>query len=186
MRFFQILLMSLCIAALPAMAQVVPKDGEDATADVPCPLLLAPVRFCGTSPEFVLTPQTDNADVTSYFATPEDIQAIVVAEPLGLRDGLTIPTLQSAALQILSQSSGQVPAEIPILERASVMIAGQDWPNFVYSGTVDGFPIVYSNSIVLFDGSLAQFVTLEIGVTTYSPRHRDLHSRFLANVQVMP
>lgn len=165
-------------------AQVVPKDEEDEAAVVPCPVVTGSVRFCGTSPEFVLTPQTDNAAITSYYATPEGIQAIIIAEPLGLQDGLTIPALQSAALEILSMSSGQVPSEIPILERSNVTISGTSWPNFVYSGTIDGFPIVYSNSIVLFADNLAQFVTLEVGVTTLSPRHRDLHARFLANMQV--
>ncbi len=186
MQIARLSLAILLALSLPLQAQVVPKDGEDETAAVPCPLILTPIRFCGASPEFVLTPQNDNADVTSYYATPEGIQAIAIVEELGINDGLTISSLQSAALEILSQSSGQVVSKIPILGRASVTIAGTTWPNFVYSGTIDGISIVYSNSIVLFDDSLAQFVTLEVGVTTYSPRHRDLHTRFLANVQVMP
>lgn len=167
-------------------AQVTPKDGEDDTAIVPCPLISSPIRFCGSLPEFVLTPQDDNAIVTSYFATPEGIQAIVIVEDLGLNDDLTIPGLQDAALQILSDTTGEPVEAIPILGRTSLIVAGLPRPNIVYRGMLDGQSIIYSNTMILMDATIAQLVTLEVGVTTLSPRHTDLHARFLANVQVIP
>ncbi len=185
-------LLALTLAA-PAIAQTAPDQPkpEDITAATPapagprdCALVEGPFRFCGTSPQFTLAPQADNADVTAYYVTPEAIQAVAIIETAGRADGLTIDALQAEALEILSVSAGIPAGDIPILGRASVTIDGQDHPNFVYFGNVDGVGIVYSNSIVLLDGAVAQFVTLDIGATTYTSRHRALHDRFVSNVQV--
>ncbi|WP_224814813.1 hypothetical protein [Hasllibacter sp. MH4015] len=183
------LLLLLGVLASPLTAQLVPKDGDDVAADgaqpaAPCPVVSGPFRFCGNSPQFTLTPQGDNADVTAYYVTPEAIQAVAVIEPLGSQDGLTIASMQQSALQILSQSTGTSPGTIPILERGTLDVSATSRPNFVYSGVVDGTPIVYSNTIVLLDQSVAQFVTLDIGARAYTDRHRELHARFLSNIQV--
>lgn len=180
------LILAFLFAALPLGAQVVPKDGDDGTAAVLCPLIVSPVRFCGASPQFVLTPQNDNAEVTSYFTTPEGIQAVAIVEDVGVNDGLTLPGLQDAALEILSATTGEAIADIPILRRTSLIVAGVPRPNMVYRGMLNGQPIIYSNTIVLMEDTVAQFVTLETGAMTLTPRHTDLHLRFLANVQVRP
>ncbi len=177
--------------AVPAMAQVAPKDGDlpqqpgaEIAGAAPCPLIVEPVRFCGTSPNFVLTPQSENSEITSYYETPEGIQAVAVVEPLGRNDGLTVAAMQQAALENLSQASGVPVSSLPVIERGSNLIAGVSQPNFVYRGTVEGVAYVYSNSMVLMDNAVAQFVTIEVGVTTYSPRHSSVHLRFLEQVQV--
>ncbi|MBL4628504.1 MAG: hypothetical protein JKY00_10795 [Roseicyclus sp.] len=185
--------LSVALIALAgvASAQGVPKPDDVPSATAPvqstlCPYIVSPFRFCGVPPEFVLTPQNDNPDISAYFATLEDILALVIVEPFGISTGFTIPGLQDAALEVLAAEAGIPASWIQILERTTVPIAGAEQPNLVYSGVVDGVAIVYSNSIVLLDNALAQFITLEFNVTTYTPRHRDLHTRFLANVQVTP
>ncbi|MEX3015400.1 hypothetical protein [Gymnodinialimonas hymeniacidonis] len=181
----RVLPFALLLCGIPALAQVAPKDGDlPMPGSAPCPLIAEPVRFCGTSPQFVLTPQADNAEITSYFATPLGIQAIAVVEPIGRTNGLTIERLQDVALQNLAAASGAPVETIPVIQRGQLIIAGGPHPNFVYRGTVDGEMYVYSNSMLLMEDSVAQFVTIESGVTTYSPRHRSLHLQFLDQMQV--
>lgn len=171
--------------AVSAAAQQAPKPDEEAldgTSSDACPLVVAPVRFCGTGPAFTLTPQTDNPDVTAYYATPEGIQALMIIEPLGTADGLTVPDMQASALQILSGATGQPAESQPILGRSTIPVMGIPSPNFIYRGVVGGIPIVYSNTMVLREHTVSQFITLETGVTTYSPRHQDLHTRFLGQI----
>ncbi len=174
------------------LAQAAPKPDPAAIAnpDMPsatlCPVIVAPVRFCGTAPAFALTPQTSNGDVDAFFETPEGVVALMIVEPLPAGRVTTVPDLQQTALQIVAAASGQPVAAIPVLARGSVIVSGVPRPNMVYSGIIDGVSYVYSNSTVLLDDLVIQLITFETGVTTYSPRHRDLHTRFLANVQVMP
>ena len=174
-----------CLAPLAVMAQVNPKPG-DGTADseVLCPVVAGEIRFCGASPEFVLTPQQDNSEVTAYYTTPEDIQVAVIFEGTGSNQGLTVPALQDAALSILSGASGTPVANIPVLERTSVGVDGVPRPNFVYRGNVGGVDYVYSNTMVLLENTVAQLVTIDNGTMVISPAHRDLHMRFTALVQV--
>ncbi len=177
----------LVVAALgaPAFAQISPKDGDlPMPGSAPCPLIAEPVRFCGTSPQFVLTPQSDNSEITSYYATPQGIQAIAVVEPIGRADGLTIERLQEVALENLAAAANVSVESLPVIQSGQLIIAGGPHPNFVYRGTVDGEMYVYSNSLLLMENSVAQFVTIEGGVTTYSPRHRSLHLQFLEQMQI--
>lgn len=175
--------------ASAALAQQAPKpDVADLNGTSPdaCPLVAPPVRFCGTAPTFTLTPQSVNSELNAYYETPDGIQALIIVENLGRADGLTIPGLQQGALEVLSRATGQPAESHPVLERATIPVMGMPSSNFVYRGVVDGVPIVYSNTMVLQDHSISQFVTLEFDVTIYSPRHRDLHTRFLGNIQVSP
>ncbi len=181
----------LLIAGLSgaALAQIAPKpDAEDLAGTSPdaCPLVVPPVRFCGTAPAFALTAQSVNAGLDAYYETPDGIQALIIIETMGANGGLTIPDLQRMALEVLSRATGQPAESHPILQRATLPVMGLPSSNFVYLGVVDDLPIVYSNTILLRPDSVSQFVTLESGVTTYSPRHRDLHTRFLGNIQVSP
>ena len=182
---------ALIALAGAASAQVAPNpdDVPSATAPVqstPCPFIASPFRFCGVPPEFVLPPQNGPPDISAYFATLENFQTIVFVEKSGILDGLTIPVIQDFALETLTTAAGIPVSSIPVLSRSSLTIAGIERPNLVYSGVVDGVAVVYSNSIVLLDNAVAQFITLELDVPSYSPRHRNLHARFLANVQLTP
>ena len=180
-------LLSAGLAGGPLGAQAVPqpKNPEVAPAEAAtCPAVRGPFRFCGAPPQFTLTPQADNAEVTAYFVTPEAIQAVAIHEPLGLRDGLSVPLLERGALRILANAAGITPEAIPILARNTVLIDGTPQSNFVYTAFLDGANIVYSNSMVLLQDQLMQFVTLDIGATTYTDRHRELHERFLSHVRV--
>lgn len=175
------------LCAGPSFAQFVDPKGGDEAADgaaSDCRALGASVRFCGSPPDFTLTPQTINSDLTSYFETPEGIQAATVIEEVGTADGLTMADVQNAALENLALAAGMPVSEVPVLSSGSVIIAGVPYPNFVYRGVVDGDMYVYSNSMILMENAVAQFVTIEQGVTTYSPRHQTVHFRFLEQVQV--
>ena len=177
------MMLALGIALLgPAnlSAQTAPKP-DDAQ---PCAPISSDFRFCGAPPEFTLTPQDDNAAVTAFYTTPEGLQVAIIVEELGISDGLNVTGLQEAALTILSQASGTPPPNIPILERRNLVVDGVPRPNFVYRDTVGGQTFVYSNTIVLLDDSVAQFITIDPGQMVMTGTHRDLHMRFLANSQV--
>ena len=178
------------LLATPALAQVSPKDGDlpragnDVVAAAMCPLIAEPVRFCGLAPEFVPVPQSADDPTTAVFDTPQGLQALAMIENIGRDDGLTVARLQGVALENLSQAAGVPVSDLPIIQRGTLIVGGMTQPNFVYRGTVDGQMYVYSNTIVLMAGSVAQFVTVERDVTTYSPRHRSVHLRFLEQMQV--
>jgi hypothetical protein len=174
------------VCAGPVWAQSDDPKGEDAGANTSCRDLGPMIHFCGTPPDFVLTPQSIDSDVTSYFETPEGIQVAAVIEPLEATDALTIEDLRQAALLNLSQASGTPVDQVVVLSQRTALIEGVPHTSFVYRGTVDGEMYVYANSMVLLPGVAAQFVTIEAGVTTYSPRHESVHNRFLQDVQVRP
>lgn len=169
-----------------------PKDGDAPSgigvAPMPsstdCATIDGPFRFCGSMPSFEMIPAADDSGLSAFYMTPEGIQAIAIIEDVGLNHGLTLADLRQSALEIVAEAAGVSIREITLVERSTVMVRGQVQPNFVYSTNIDGTVYTYSNTMIILPDTVAQFITVDTGTSNYTPRHRDVHNRFLSGLQI--
>jgi hypothetical protein len=190
-RHFRALALALAFAASPAMSQgIVGKalvEGrtvllfddrtwayEDATGN--CPQLTARLSFCADTQNW--TPSTrPTPDVLAAFRLNATTYANFIYEDLGTAMGLTSEGVRDLLLQIVSNQTGSLPT---VIESAPASVTDQPAETLVYAFKVAGLDVVYANTFVLTERSLLQAQTYEVGVTTFTDAHRQVHAGFLA------
>ena len=149
------------------------------TATRACVVISNPFEFCGGASDFMQTDQQLNADVAAFFRTRAGFVAAIVVDPRADLRGATLPDLQAAVLTNLARGTGSRPEEITVVEQNALVIDGRPRPTLIYFGQIDGVDYVYSNTFIVLDEIVGQFITIEPNVDTFTEEHRLRHAEFL-------
>jgi len=142
-----------------------------------------PITFCGAPSIYENVLMTGNPDVDAMYRVSDTTFAMLIVEGFGENLGITEDSLAEIVLENLGMAMGVPGSQVTVLERSTTRIGNQDYPTIVYSGDINGLPIVYSNTLVVQPERNAQLITYELG-ETYSEDHRRVNERFLSAIEI--
>ncbi|MEJ6394499.1 hypothetical protein V8J82_14625 [Gymnodinialimonas sp. 2305UL16-5] len=173
------LALATCLfAATAAQAEI-----KGVPADMPCQTIDDAFQICGAETIFAESLFEGLDAIDAVFNTSDGLQAIAIVEQAEDGSDLSISTLQQDALGVLAEAAGVDVTEIAVIERSAHLLEGASHPTLVYRSVVDDVSYVYSNTIVVTDDTIAQFITAEPGAAVLSATHRTTHTRFLAQIE---
>ena len=153
----------------------------ESPAEQGCTKLDANFSFCPATNQWSSI-ATGNPQITAAYRYDARTYGMLIAEPLGLNDGVNLTSLAEV---VLTQTANllEIPRnELLILESEDVLV--QDVPGLKLSYAVDvnSIPIVYTNTIVVRDSSSIQIMTYETG-SQLTERHKEINAEFIDAVQ---
>ena len=150
-----------------------------------CQFSSGPLTFCGAPSIWRMMPDSGNPDIDALYQLNEQTFGMIILEGLGRAAGMTPENFQSVVLGNFAMRIGVDRAQVPVLEVADLDVDGRPLRTIVYSGSVDGLPLVFANTFLLLDNHNAQLITYSIG-QVYSDAHRAAHLQFLSEISIQP
>jgi hypothetical protein len=150
-----------------------------------CQFSSGPLTFCGAPSIWRTMPESGNPDIDALYQLNEQTFGMIILEGLGRAAGVTAENLQAVVLGNFAMRVGIDRAQVPILEVAELDVDGRRLRTIVYTGSVDGLPLVFANTLLLLDNHNAQLITYSLG-QAYSDAHRAAHLQFLSEMSIQP
>jgi len=158
---------------------------EDEATNKDCQFSSGPVEFCGSAMTWRTMPDSGNPDIDAFYQYSERLFAMIILEGLGRNAGIDEEAFQSITLTNFASRTGTTAEDVPVLSVEDGELSGQDVRTLAYSGSVDGLPLVFANTLLLLDGHNAQFITYSIG-QEFTEEHQNLHAQFLSDITIRP
>ncbi len=144
-----------------------------------CKTLTPKLQFCGDAARWKSSPPPSPVVAAAYSLNSSTYGQYVI-EDLGTAQGMTIEAAKQAVVQIGENSTGETAT---ILGNETTEFDGQPAETLIYQLKVSGMQIVFANTFVLRENTLAQIITYEI-TSGYSDAHIKAHAEFLAATRV--
>jgi hypothetical protein len=150
-----------------------------------CRFSSGPLAFCGAPSIWRTMPETGNPDIDAFYQLNEQTFGMIILEGLGRAAGVTAENLQAVVLGNFALRVGIDRAQVPVLEIDDLDVDGRPLRTMVYSGSIDGIPLVFANTLLLLDNHNAQLITYSVA-QVYSDAHRAAHLQFLSEISIQP
>ena len=150
-----------------------------------CQFVAPPLSFCGAPSIWRPMPDSGNPDIDAFYQLDERTFAMIILEGLGRAAGVTEQNIQTVVLSNFAMRVGVDRAQVPVIEVSDGILDNRPVRTMVYSGAVDGLPLVFANTLLLLDNHNAQFITYSLG-QQFTDAHRMAHERFLSDIAIQP
>jgi hypothetical protein len=163
---------------LMADGRWVAREGDAAPVDADCFAAGPGYQFCGRPLGWrVVTPLSPYA--TGSFQLDASTYGMVIAEPLGLADGVTQSYMEGAVIANAALGFGVSEAEIQRYGESQVTVLGQPAQTIVYGGRLMGLPNIFYNTVIVGKSETVQLITYNI-TGTPSDKTRRVHADYIA------
>lgn len=150
-----------------------------------CQFVAQPLSFCGAPSIWRPMPDTGNPDIDGFYQLDERTFGMIILEGLGRTAGVTEQNIQTVVLGNFALRTGVDRSQVPVIEVTDTTLDNRPVRTMVYSGAVDGLPLVFANTLLLLDNHNAQLITYSLG-QQFTDAHRAAHERFLSDIAIQP
>lgn len=150
-----------------------------------CQFSSGPLTFCGAPSIWRRMPDTGNPDIDALYQLNEQTFGMIILEGLGRAAGVTEQNIQTIVLSTFALRTGVDRSQVPVIEITDTTLDNRPVRTIVYSGALDGLPLVFANTLLLLDGHNAQLMTYTLG-QAYTDNHRTAHLQFLSEFSIQP
>lgn len=147
-----------------------------------CFKIAAKLSFCGNPLKWKPT-KVPNSEVNAAFNLDDRNYGMVVYEGVGTKDGMSLPMMQSVALEYAADAMGLPPSQVPVYGLDAAQVEGHATETLYYSASIEGMSIIYANTAIVGDHDTVQIITYTLADDiddAFKARHAD----FLADFDV--
>lgn len=155
---------------------------RDDSAVGDCSFIRAGVEFCDPDRNWRRLSSVASTEVAAQFRYDEKNYGLFIVELLGTADQITLEYMRSAVIENFASVSGVNANQVVIHDIKEHNLNDTLAETLIYSGKFNNLPVIYLNTIVVFENLTVQIATFSLR-NSLLPKHRDLHKEFLQKTQ---
>lgn len=150
-----------------------------------CKVLTKKLNFCDPTSRWKSVNLGANQDVTATYRYNDNLYAMVIAEDLGVKQGVSKEAMRNVVIQNAATGSGVSPEEVLVLDSSEIDVKGLPAANTAYSVKMGNLDLTYINTIVVMNDWSVQLISYTIG-KELTETHKKLHRTYLSYFEFAP